>query len=117
MPSSTDTGRTRVDKNAAIKTAHENGHFYSPIVDPAQLDFDRLWPAHPEILGIEFDDAGHERILRDLFPRFMAEYDYPEHLDETSELAQFYTQNSQFSWLDSRALFVQILQFQAIPLD
>src|SRR5450432_2380824 len=98
--------------SSSIKTAHENGHFYSPIVDPAQLDTDRMWPAQPQILGIDFDDAGHERLLREVFPRFMVEYDYPEHLDETPELAQFYTRNSQFSWLDLRALFVLLLHWQ-----
>ncbi|MBS0584392.1 MAG: class I SAM-dependent methyltransferase [Proteobacteria bacterium] len=95
-----------------IKTAHPNGHFYSPIVDPADIEPDRIWPANPEILGIDFDDRGHERILRETFPRFMPEYDYPEHLDESPELRQFYTRNSQFSWLDSRALFVLLREWR-----
>jgi hypothetical protein len=89
-----------------IRTAHENGHFYSPIVNPAELDAARLWPARPEIIGIDFDDASHQRILREVFPHYLGLYDYPEHLEETPDLTQFYTQNSQFSWLDSRALFV-----------
>ncbi|HZX92517.1 MAG TPA: class I SAM-dependent methyltransferase [Rudaea sp.] len=89
-----------------IKTAHEKGHFYSPIVNPGELDAARLWPARPEIIGIDFDDASHESILREVFPRYLGLYDYPEHLEETPDLTQFYTQNSQFSWLDSRALFV-----------
>lgn len=95
-----------------VKLSHPAGHFYSPIVDPSQLDSDRLWPSHPEVLGIDFDDLGHERILRDIFPRFMADYDYPEHLDETPELTQFYTQNSQFTWLDARALFVLLREWK-----
>ena len=95
-----------------LKTAHENGHFYSPIVNPAELDAARLWPARPEVLGIDFNDAGHERILREAFPRFMGLYDYPERLDETPDLLQFYTQNSQFSWLDSRALFVLLQEWR-----
>jgi hypothetical protein len=112
MSSSSEADHVPLDESPVIKTAYENGHFYSPIVDPAQLDSERVWPAHPQILGIDFDDAGHERILRDVFPRFMAGYDYPEHLDETPELVQFYTQNSQFSWLDSRALFVLLQHWQ-----
>jgi len=98
--------------DTGIKTAHPNGHFYSPVVDPADIDPDRIWPARPEILGIDFDDLGHERILRETFPRFMPEYDYPEHLDESPELRQFYTRNSQFSWLDSRALFVLLREWR-----
>ena len=45
-------------------------------------------------------------MLTEWFPRFLPEYDYPEHLDDGNSLASFYTQNSQFSWLDARALFV-----------
>lgn len=112
MPAPPKPRRTLFSKPPLIKTAHENGHFYSPIVDPAELDTARLWPAHPQIVGIDFDDASHERILREVFPRFMTDYDYPEHLDETPELAQFYTQNSQFSWLDSRALFVLLREWR-----
>ena len=89
-----------------IKTSHPNGHFYSPVVDPAQLDASRVWPAQPKIVGIDFDDAGHERILRETFPRHMPAYDYPERTDGSMSATQFYTQNPAFSWLDSRAFFV-----------
>jgi len=95
-----------------IKSAHPNGHFYSPVVDPASLDVARVWPADPSVMGIDFDDTSHERILREAFPRFIAEYDYPERLEETSDLTEFFTQNTQYSWLDSRALFVLLRQWQ-----
>jgi len=95
-----------------VKTAHENGHFYSPIVDPRTLNAAQLWPAHPDIIGVDFNDDSHEAILRDVFPRFMAEYDYPERLEETPDLKQFFTQNSQFSWLDSRALSVLLREWR-----
>ncbi len=93
-----------IRKNAA----HPDGHFYSPVVDPADISLrrDELWPKEPVVLGIDWNDAGHERVLADEFPRFMPEYDYPELLQDSPDLAQFYTCNSQFSWLDSRALFV-----------
>ena len=97
--------------NAPIKTAHPNGHFYSPVVDPKTLDAARIWPEHPQILGIDFNDASHERILRETFPRFMPDYDYPEQLVERPELRDFYTCNSQFSWLDARALFVLLREW------
>jgi hypothetical protein len=84
------------------------GHFYSPIVDTASLvgDQERIWPARPVVAAIDFNDAGHRRVLTESFPRFMPDYDYPEHLDEANNPPAFYTQNSQFSWLDPRALFV-----------
>lgn len=85
------------------------GHFYSPIVDPleATQQAHRLWPdAAPVLPGIDFNDAYHERVLREWFPRFMPDYDYPEHEADAAHPFDFYTQNSQFSWLDARAMFV-----------
>ena len=86
------------ETETGIRAAHENGHFYSPIVDPAELQsqVERLWPAQPEILGIDFNDASHEHVLRELFPRYISGYEYPELLEETPDLRRFYTGNSQF---------------------
>ncbi|GLZ41275.1 class I SAM-dependent methyltransferase [Actinokineospora sp. NBRC 105648] len=91
-----------------IEASHPNGHFYSPVTDPGELaaQSTRLWPARPEILGIDFDDEHHRHVLTELFPRYFGDYDYPEVLPETPDLDRFFTQNSQFSWLDARSLFV-----------
>lgn len=104
-PEATDAAETQP---AGIRTSHENGHFYSPVVDPTDISEreESIWPEDPEILGIDFDDASHKSILELEFPRHYPKYDYPEHLEESPELKSFFTQNSQFSWLDSRALFV-----------
>ncbi len=102
----------RMSNSPSIQTAHPNGHFYSPVVDPAELNAGRVWPHEPKILGIDFDDASHERILRETLPRFMADYDYPERLEETPQLCDFYTQNSQFSWLDAHAFFVLLREWK-----
>ena len=88
------------------KPAFPPGHFYSPVVDPGEVDAARVWPPRPEILGIDFNDAAHLRVLEHDFPRFHSEYDYPDGGSETPALETFFTNNSQFSWLDSRALFV-----------
>ncbi|HVF64629.1 MAG TPA: class I SAM-dependent methyltransferase [Casimicrobiaceae bacterium] len=84
------------------------GHFYSPVVDPDALatERERIWPQRPTIAGIDFNDESHRRVLTEWFPRFMPDYDYPEHVDEDVAPGRFYTQNTQFSWLDARALFV-----------
>lgn len=88
------------------------GHFYSPIVDPATLDADRLWPATPQVVGIDFNEASHRAILTEHFPRFHPDYDYADTLPDTPELNDFYTGNSQFSGLDPRLLFVLLRAFQ-----
>lgn len=86
-----------------------DGHFYSPVVDPESLtsQAEQIWPQRPEILGIDFDDAAHLQILQQEFPRFIGEFQYVEQAPSEDEaLDRFYVQNSQFSWLDARALFV-----------
>ncbi len=93
---------------ADIQTAHPNGHFYSPVVDPADLSLrsNQVWPTNPEVLGIDFNDASHQHILGVEFASYYPEYDYPETLEESDSLDAFFTRNSQFSWLDSRSMFV-----------
>ena len=102
-----------------IKTAYPNGHFYSPVVDTEELRSraDSLWPAlAPEIPGIEFNRDNHEMVLRNWFPQHMPRYDYPEHHGECNNDTQFYTRNSQFSWLDARTLFVFLNQVRPARL-
>ena len=84
------------------------GHFYSPIADPDALAAERhrLWPQKPIIAGVDWNDDGHRQILGEVFPRYIKLYDYAELLPDGSDLVDFYTRNGQFSWLDSRALFV-----------
>lgn len=87
---------------------YPDGHFYSPTVDFDEVTRDaaRIWPERLEVLGIDFNDDSHRQVLTEYFPRFIAGYDYPEVLPESPTLDAFFTRNSQFSWLDSRALFV-----------
>jgi predicted O-methyltransferase YrrM len=96
-----------VMRNEMISTAHPNGHFYSPVVDPKELStrLDELYPAEPTAPGIDFNDPSHLQLIETGLARYMDEYDYPEHGAADDSLSYFYTQNSQFSWLDARALF------------
>jgi hypothetical protein len=89
-----------------ISTAFSAGHFHSPIVDPRQIDVARTWPPAPRVVGIDFNEASHREILTSAFRQFYPGYDYPDMLEETPELERFFTNNGQFGWLDSRALFV-----------
>lgn len=89
-----------------IRTPFGAGHFHSPIVDPAEVNGARTWPSFPHVEGIDFNDGSHRDILTVAFPRFYPSYDYPEELEESRNLDRFFTNNGQFGWLDSRALFV-----------
>jgi hypothetical protein len=86
--------------------AFPDGHFYSPVVDPDEIASrrDRIWPDEPLVRGIDFDDPGHIHLLRDVFPRLLADFDYPEYGSEDAPDG-FFIRNSQFGWLDCRALF------------
>jgi len=102
--------RTSHKETVTCSTAH--GHFYSPVVDPAALRERQslLWPEKPEVLGIDFNPGFHRQVLEDFFPKHLPHYDYPEEKPESD--TQFFTRNSQFSWLDSRALFVLLREWQ-----
>lgn len=93
---------------------HPPGHFYSPIADPADITAraDAVWPPEPEVIGIDFRPGEHRRILTEVFPRFIADYQYAELESETTAQHEYFTQNSQYGWLDSRALFVMLRELR-----
>ena len=103
-----------LDFNDAVKPAHANGHFYNPVCDRNELREREatLWPGHPRCDEIDFNDKGQLDLLQTAFLRYVSEYDYPEKIEDSENLTQFYTRNSQFSWLDSRALFVLLRYWQ-----
>ena len=100
--------------NKKVKTAHPAGHFYSPIVNPKNLldKVGKIWPDNPVIKGIDFNDEYHEKVLSEYFPKYISQYKYVETQDEASSDSEYYSQNSQFGWLDSRTLFVLLNQWK-----
>lgn len=105
----------REEIKLTIRTAHEHGHFYSPVVDPAELKprRDELWPqTAPPCPGVDFNEASTEQILREWFPRWMPTFDYPERAPTNNDESRFYVQNNQYSWLDCRTLYVFLRQLQ-----
>lgn len=97
-----------------MKLPFPPGHFYSPVVDTEALAKERarIWPDDPQVAGVEFDDASHRHVLQDVLPRQLPAYDYPETLPDSDTLSSFYTRNSQFSWLDARALFALLREWR-----
>jgi predicted O-methyltransferase YrrM len=97
------------------RAAHPSGHFYSPIVDPAEAsaDAERIWPEPPAaVAGIDFDDPSHRYVFDKLFPRFDRDFDYDEEGVPDEELATYYVRNTQFSGLDARVLFVLLREWR-----
>lgn len=56
-----------------------------------------------EAPGIDFDDDGHRRLLRDVFPPLPADFDHPR--PATADPQRFHLDNGQFGDADARALF------------
>ncbi|WP_019498101.1 class I SAM-dependent methyltransferase [Pseudanabaena sp. PCC 6802] len=83
------------------------GHFYSPIVniEDVKKSRDKIWMSKPEVLGIDFNDLSHKTLLSEVFPKYLANYDYPS---EKQDKAIYHTNNPQFGWLDSRVLFAML---------
>ncbi|OGS99157.1 MAG: hypothetical protein A3F73_03695 [Gallionellales bacterium RIFCSPLOWO2_12_FULL_59_22] len=84
-----------------------DGHFYSPIVNRAELRRDeaRIWPEDADVLGIDFNETEQRRWLSDVLPRHLPFYDYPDEPGTDTDEHAFYSRNPAFSWLDSRMLF------------
>lgn len=89
------------------KQPFPDGHFYSPIININDIKKNEknLWPANPNVLGVDFNDASHIKMLSEVFPQYMTDYDYAL---EGSDESNYYVKNGQFSWLDSRTLFVML---------
>jgi len=106
---------TEVVGRVSVPVAYAPGHFYSPVVHPAEASakHSTLWPCVPHaILGIDFNDASHKQILNSDFPTYIADYDYPELEAAITTKNGFYSGNTQFGWLDSRTLFVLLRKWR-----
>lgn len=99
---------------AGIRKAFADGHFYSPVVNTEEIGVDatRIWPVAPAVAGIDFNDVEQQRWLTEILPRHLPDYDYPDDLPAGAAESVFYTRNSQFSWLDSRALFAALREMK-----
>jgi hypothetical protein len=92
---------------AGIRKAFNDGHFYSPVIDAKELQRDaaRVWSHAVELPGIDFNEVEQRRWLTEVLPQHLPDYDYPDELPPNSDESAFYTKNTQYSWLDARALF------------
>lgn len=54
----------------------------------------------------------HRAVLSEDFPLHIGSYDYPEKENDVVNEYDFFTQNSQFSWLDARTTFVLLRKWR-----
>ena len=85
-----------------------DGHFYSPVPSVVEVikNKEKIWAPKKSTVGIDYNDPSHVNILKNIYPNYLEKYDYKDEGINDEELTYFYNKNSQFSWLDSRTLFV-----------
>lgn len=84
-------------------------HFFQPIPDMRTLG-DELWTKMSELPGIDLNEAGQLRLLRDAFPRFRQEYEQLPLVP--TEPGRFYLNNGAFEGTDALALYCMIRHFR-----
>ena len=104
-------------EESQIKTLFPNGHFYSPVVDPDSIKArtGEIWDGRQTIMGVDFDHAGHVKLLAEVFPKWIGDFTYPmEAADAIDAQGRqgFFLGNDQFSNIDARTLFVFLREFK-----
>jgi hypothetical protein len=85
-----------------------DGHFYSAVVNVAELARERarVWPAEPEIVGIDFHHERQRRFLLEDFPKYAGDFDYPFDAPPGAPEYAFRRNNPVFGVFDATTLFV-----------
>lgn len=81
--------------------------FYSPLVDKADISerASTLWPDASTCLGVDFNRAGHVKLLSGPLADYLREFDYPDAGLGDECLENYYVGNSQFGAMDARIAF------------
>ena len=85
-----------------------SGHVYSPVVDrrEATAQADALWPDAPsEILGIDFDPEGHQRVIDSIIRPLLTGFDYFDPATRPDAPLAFPPDNDQFGGADALMLY------------
>jgi hypothetical protein len=90
----------------APRPAFPDGHFYSPVVDPAELreHDDVIWPAEVADNPAVDYRAAAQRELLGAVARYATDFDYPQERPDPAR-GGFVERNGKFEGLDARMLF------------
>lgn len=93
-----------------IPPAFPDGHFYSPVININEVKgySKSLWHGALTLPGIDFNGPSQQKFIEEEFAMFINDYSYPDEITQFDTPDTFYTNNSQFGWLDSRVLFVML---------
>jgi predicted O-methyltransferase YrrM len=87
------------------------GHYYSPVVDPADLRSreNDIWALRPSLVGVDMQVAQQLQLLERLHPH-LAGLDYP--VEAPAEPDRYFYQNGMFPVLDAEFLFAAVCLFK-----
>lgn len=75
-------------------------HIYEPIPDRRELGRRKdLWENESELVGIDINSDAQLRLLRDVFPAYRGEYEFPKH--KTQIASEYYLENGNFGTVDA----------------
>lgn len=88
------------------------GHFYSPVPDLIEIKSreSEIWAARKEMAAIDWNECGQLALLRDVFPRYVTDIDFP--VESPGNGTVYYYQNDQFPILDAEVLYCVLRHFQ-----
>lgn len=85
-------------------------HFHQPIPDTRSLS-DNLWERESDLVGVDMNDDVQLRHLREIYPRYRAEYDqFPA--DSPERPHEFYFNNGSFSGTDALVLYCMVRYYR-----
>jgi hypothetical protein len=67
-----------------------------------------LWPQHPVVAGLDFNEATQLAFLDGDLSKYVVDFDYPDHRPQHASDTAFFTSNGEFEWLDARVLFAML---------
>ncbi|MDP2730264.1 MAG: class I SAM-dependent methyltransferase [Dehalococcoidales bacterium] len=85
-------------------------HFYEPIPDSRELrKRERIWESETELVGIDMDVPRQLSLLREIFPSFKQEYEFPG--QKTRVPFEFYLENGMFEAVDAEVAHCMVRHF------
>lgn len=107
----TEAAKAPGDVSSAIPLLFPPGHFYSPIVDPADIRSreDSIWDRSDTIEGVDLNPAAQLALLREI-KQYTSSIRYPV-MDPGDSRTYFYA-NDQFPALDAEFLHVALAHFR-----
>jgi hypothetical protein len=84
-------------------------HFYLPIPDDSD-QLDDFWTTPSEMAGIETHDVAQLALIRDMFPRYLAEFRSQFPITEAGKFGDFFLLNGSYMAVDAQVYYSLIRQ-------